>query len=378
MKSILSKIIITSAIMLIIFSSFALAAVKPEFYSNKFFMQLGSTQYLSGITNIDQSEYSKIQNSNPSVVQFQNGTQLKAISTGATTLTYTYGSEGEKIECYIEVTLNNSTFSPINPNAKKSVTITLSYGEYYTTINCDVGTTPTFPDVKREGYILEGWYKDANYNTKVSKTERFREDITLYAKWITEAEANTPNVSHSSLYDDIDYHWARNQIESVSYRGLFNGVTPRMFQPDKSMTRAMVVTVLGRLEEVEDTGRKVDFVDVPDGAYYENYLAWAVENNIVTGTSDTEFSPSKEITRQEMAIMMANYIKYKGYDYELKELYYKDVNDISTWALESVKILDNLKIMQGNSDGTYNPRKVATRAEIATIFFNYLNYIYSK
>lgn len=123
------------------------------------------------------------------------------------------------------------------------------------------------------------------------------------------------------------------------------------------------------------TGRTTDFIDVPKGAYYEEYVAWGLENKIVSGTSEDKFSPNKEITREEMAVMMANYVKYKGYDYELNELYFSDVDSISSWALESVKILNDLKIMQGNSDGTYNPKKVATRAEIATVFYNYLNFI---
>ena len=60
---------------------------------------------------------------------------------------------------------------------------------------------------------------------------------------------------------------------------------------------------------------------------------------------------------------------------KLNDLDFTDVDLISSWAVESVKILDDLKIMQGNDNGAYNPKKVATRAEIATIFFNYLNFI---
>jgi len=137
----------------------------------------------------------------------------------------------------------------------------------------------------------------------------------------------------------------------------------------------MVITVLGRLDEVEMTDRKTDFSDIPTGAYYEEYVAWGVENKIVSGTSEDKFSPNKEITREEMAVMMANYVKYKKYDYKVENIDFSDKDSISSWALESVKILNNLGIMKGNADGSYNPKKVATRAEIATVFYNYLNYI---
>ena len=121
----------------------------------------------------------------------------------------------------------------------------------------------------------------------------------------------------------------------------------------------------------------IQIVDRELKSYYEEYIAWGIENKIVTGTSENEFSPNREITREEMAVMMANYVKYKNFKYEVKEVYFSDADTISSWALESVKILNNLKIMQGNTDGTYNPKKVATRAEIATVFYNYLNYINS-
>ena len=381
-KKLIGKIVAMISIIAIACGSFALAVANktPTFNISKFKMKLGSTQKIAGIINVDASEYYRLESSNPSVVTIQDNGNLKALSTGISTLTYTYtnddGTEKE-IWCYVEVSSDNSTYSEINGSTTSKINITLNLGDYTTTIESASAAIPTLPKVEKEGYILEGWYKDSNYTEKVGEKERFNKDITLYAKWITEEEANKPVIPHSELYDDIDYHWARNYIESVSYRGLFNGVAERRFGPDETMTRGMVITVLGRLEGVEKTGRTTDFSDVAKGSYYEEYIAWGIENKIVTGTSEDEFSPNREITREEMAVMMANYVKYKNFKYEVKEVYFSDVDTISSWALESVKILNNLKIMQGNADGTYNPKKVATRAEIATVFYNYLNYINS-
>ncbi len=183
--------------------------------------------------------------------------------------------------------------------------------------------------------------------------------------------------SELSVIKEFKEHYNEEIIQLALKEAIFNGVSEKMFGPDETMTRGMVITVLGRLENIEKTGRTTNFTDVPKGSYYEEYIAWGIENKIVTGTSENEFSPDKDITREEMAVMMANYVKYKKFDYELKAIYFSDLDTISTWALESVKILNELKIMQGNSDGTYNPKKVATRAEIATVFYNYLNYINS-
>jgi len=379
-KKIIVKILSIVSIVAIFCSSFVMAAagVIPKFSASRFAMRLGSTQSISGIINVEVSDYAKIKSSNPSVVTVQSNGQLKALSTGISTLSYKYITEkGEEKEiwCYVEVSQADSTYSEIDSSNVTKIKITLELGDYTTTIESPSAAIPTLPEVKKDGYVLEGWYKDSSFTTKITERERFNKDTTLYAKWITTEEANKPTISHSSLYNDIDNHWAKNYIESVSYRGLFNGVSEKMFGPDKTMTRAMVITVLGRLDEVEMTDRKTDFSDIPTGAYYEEYVAWGVENKIVSGTSEDKFSPNKEITREEMAVMMANYVKYKKYDYKVENIDFSDKDSISSWALESVKILNNLGIMKGNADGSYNPKKVATRAEIATVFYNYLNYI---
>lgn len=373
------KFIGVITITLITIGSVVMAASSvPKFNFSKFNMKLGETQKISGILSVDNIQLENLKSSNPSVIKIKDAGDLKAVSTGISTVTYTYENDkGEPVEiwCHIEVKTTNGTYSEIGGTAVSKINITLVLGDYTSSIESGVGAIPKYPEVKRDGYVLEGWYKDADYTVKVLEKERFNKDTTLYAKWITTEEASKPIISHSTLYDDIDNHWARNYIESVSYRGLFNGVSEKMFGPDKTMTRAMVITVLGRLDEVEKTGRTTEFTDVPKGAYYEEYVAWGLENKIVTGTSEDKFSPNKEITREEMAVMMANYVKYKKFDYKLNELYFSDADEISSWAVEAVKILNDLKIMQGNSNGSYQPKKVATRAEIATVFFNYLNYI---
>lgn len=379
-KRFIGKILSILSIITLLCSSIALAVsdAMPKFNASKLNMKLGSTQSISGVIDLSAIDVSKLNSSNPSVVLIQSNGTLKALSTGISTLSYSYtNNDGEEkeIRCYIEVSENGSTYSEINGTTSTKIKITLELGDYTTTIESPVAAIPELPDVKKEGYVLEGWYKESQLINKLGDRERLSSATTLYAKWITEEEANKVTIPHSSLYDDIDYHWARNYIESVSYRGLFNGVSEKMFGPDKTMTRAMVITVLGRLDDIKLTGRKTEFKDVPSGSYYEEYVAWGLENKIINGTSENEFSPNKEITREEMAVMMANYVKYKNYKYELKNIDFTDKDQIATWALESVKILNNLKIMQGNSDGSYNPKKVATRAEIATVFYNYLNFL---
>lgn len=379
MKKVIGKILAIISIVTIAISSLAVAAISniPKFTETRLGMKLGTTQRISSITNIDPAEYYKLETSDSSVVSILDNGNLKALSTGLSKISYSYideKGETQNIYCYIEVSTNNSTYSEINGETASKIKVTLDLGGYTTVIESPSAAIFEFPDVKKEGYSLEGWYKDQNYTESVKKDERFNKDITLYAKWIVGEKAE-PVVTPSTLYDDINGHWARYNIEAVTNRNLFKGVADRMFGPEKTMTRAMVITVFGRLDKVELTGRTTNFKDVVPGSYYEEYVAWGVENKIITGTSEETFSPNKEITREEMAVMMANYVKYKNYKYEVEEIDFTDEMSISSWAVESVKILNTLGIMKGNTDGSYNPKKVATRAEIATIFYNYLNYI---
>lgn len=379
-KKFVGKVLAIISVITLTIGSVVMAGVMvPSFTKEEITMKLGSTLKISTLIKLEESKYDELKTSNSSVVSITEDGYLKAVSTGVAELTYSYiNSKGEEKEtsCYVEVSKDNGTFIQVDGSTTSKINITLEYGDYTTVIKSPTAAIPTYPEVTKDGYVLEGWYKDASYTVKVADNERFNKDITLYAKWITEEEANESTIRHSTLYDDIDNHWAINAIESVTHAGLFNGVSERLFGPEQTMTRAMVITVFGRLDGVEKTGRTTKFVDVPAGAYYEEYVAWGLENKIISGTSENEFSPNKEITREEMAVMMANYIKYKEFSYELKDVEFYDKDSIATWAIESVKILNNLKIMTGSTDGTYNPKKVATRAEIAKIFDNFIDFRY--
>ena len=101
-------------------------------------------------------------------------------------------------------------------------------------------------------------------------------------------------------------------------------------------------------------------------------MAWAVENGIANGVSETEFNPNRNITREELAVMFANYIKYTGKDYgEIEEIDYNDKETISPWAIDAVKTLKSYNVMKGNAENNFSPKAVATRAEVAVVFYNF-------
>ena len=181
--------------------------------------------------------------------------------------------------------------------------------------------------------------------------------------------------SNSSTFNDVDSHWAKDYILKAVELGLFAGVESDRFAPDMDTTRAMFVTVLGRLESVsEDTEGDIKFEDVNRDDYFYPFVAWAYENDIVEGISGERFAPEMNITREQMARLLYEFAKYKGI--ELKQIartQFTDEESISSWAVKSVNALSEAGIINGRTDGTFDPQGNATRAEIAAMLINFIN-----
>lgn len=168
-------------------------------------------------------------------------------------------------------------------------------------------------------------------------------------------------------FTDIDGHWGERDIIFTAVRGLFNGTGGGAFSPDVAMTRAMVVTLLGRLENAEPSGEASVFTDVETDSWYSDYVTWAHENGIVRGVSDTSFEPEREITRQELCTILYRYLTYRGWKPELKGLDYADKSDIADWAVDGVDACSALGLIRGYNS-LMRPLDVTTRAEGATVF----------
>jgi hypothetical protein len=170
-------------------------------------------------------------------------------------------------------------------------------------------------------------------------------------------------------FTDISEHWAKEYIVKSAEIGLFSGIEENIFAPDANTTRAMFVTVLGRLAGVSAiTNGATSFNDVDTDDYFAPYVKWAVENGIASGVGENCFAPNEDITREQVAVMLCNFTKNNGI--ELKKVYkaeFTDSGNISTWAEDSVKALAEAGIISGRSDSSFDPKGTATRAEIATM-----------
>lgn len=184
-------------------------------------------------------------------------------------------------------------------------------------------------------------------------------------------------VQGSSYYDDVRTDaWYYNAVTFVTDRGYFNGVSEMLFAPYIDMNRAMFVTVLGRMANV-DTSKYMGlaFSDLEAGMYYVPYVKWANENGIVLGRSDTIFDPEASITREEMAAIMYRYCAYIGMDMTPKNTVfmerYTDRNEISDWAVTYVEWAVGCGLMRGMTDHTIDPLEHATRAQVAQVIMNF-------
>ena len=151
------------------------------------------------------------------------------------------------------------------------------------------------------------------------------------------------------------------------------GTSTTEFSPNETLSRAMLITLLYKLDGATNTAKNY-FTDVEEGTWYTDAVAWAAANKIVSGVSATEFAPHKNITREEMAAMIKNYSDYKKYDTSKRADLSKfvDANGISSWAIEAIKWANAEGIINGTNDSRINPENTATRAEAATLITKYI------
>ena len=179
-------------------------------------------------------------------------------------------------------------------------------------------------------------------------------------------------------FTDITGHWAADNILFAASRGLLSGTSDTTFSPGTGMTRGMFVTALGRLAGINpDSYQTGKFTDVKADAYYAPYVNWAAQTGIVTGVTATTFAPDTNINREQMAVIMANYAKKLGYDLPLtlKAVTFADNANISSWAKDAVRAMQQAGILAGKNGNKFDPKGTATRAEVATVLRRFVEIV---
>ena len=244
------------------------------------------------------------------------------------------------------------------------------------TIDVDEGgTVSELPTPVKEGYKFEGWYTDEALTVPFTSETKVTADLKLYAKWTEETKDTDTDENAWPFKDVAENDWFYSAVKYVYENKLFSGVSDDMFAPNSPLTRAMLVTVLWRAENMPEADFEVPFNDVEADGYYYEALRWAASEGIVEGISETEFAPNDNITREQIAAIMFRYAKFKGNISEEESevlLEYDDTRDIADWALDAVKYCKAEGIMLGDDTNMFNPKNNATRAETASITQRFL------
>lgn len=186
--------------------------------------------------------------------------------------------------------------------------------------------------------------------------------------------AEPPHNGPSKDFADLDMDaWYIDAIDYALANGLMNGVGEGKFDPNGTTTRAMIVTMLYRLEASPAVSAENPFTDVADGAWYTDPIIWAASNSIVDGYGDGIFGPTNEITREQLAVILYRYAKYKEYDVSAAADLsgYDDAGKIGSWALDAMKWANAAGLVNGRTATTLAPEGKATRAETAAIFMRF-------
>ncbi len=177
-------------------------------------------------------------------------------------------------------------------------------------------------------------------------------------------------------FNDTKDSWANDYIEYTATRELFSGVGNQMFAPNQNMTRAMLVTVLGKLNEVNASNykNKSSFSDVKQDMWYAPYVAWATENGIVSGVGNNNFDPNEPVTREQMAVIISKFIKTNKYSFKNTQQVerFNDSGNISSWAKDDVTQIQKIGLMGGKTGNNFDPKAFATRAEVSTVFTKFI------
>lgn len=177
----------------------------------------------------------------------------------------------------------------------------------------------------------------------------------------------------SAAFTDVpeESHWAHASIDYCMENDLMLGTSETSFAPDASMTRAMVVSVLYRAAGSPETAGETPFTDLTQ-AWYADAVAWAYENDVVSGVSATAFAPNEPVTREQLAAILYRYAAVTETPDKTALDGFDDADEVSGWAREAACWAVETGLLRGVSATALAPGDTATRAQVAVLLQRFL------
>ena len=224
-----------------------------------------------------------------------------------------------------------------------------------------------------EGKEFAGWLAVDGYVYPAGNVANFSIDQTLKATWKDKAEVDV-----TEMFTDVEKNWAYPGIQYCVTHGIMGGMGDGTFAPTGTTTRAQIVQILYNLEGTPAVSGTTPFTDLTAN-WYKPAILWAYQNNVVAGTSPTTFAPDQPVTREQIAVILTQYmfhvLKMERTWTPADLSKFPDGANVSSWAKEAMQDVVALGLINGTKapDGKVylDPQGSAARQQVATILMNF-------
>ena len=246
-----------------------------------------------------------------------------------------------------------------------------------------VNSTPAYGSVELNGmyakvtanehYAIDSWNISPEGSVNVTQigTEFYFSNLTADCTFTVSFKEET---CVSAAFTDVDpTQWYHDSIDFAINNNMFHGISATQFDPDGTMTRAMLVTVLYRMAGSPVIIVKQEFSDVPVDSWYAAAVAWAKVTRIVDGIGNNLFAPNSNVTREQFATILCRYAKRNGADVYVENAVdsFADGSAVSDYAVDAMSWAVTYGLINGIGDNQLAPQGSATRAQVATILMRY-------
>lgn len=316
---------------------------------------IGGTKYtvkIKAVNAIGEGEYSTEKTATPK--KSSSGTPSGSTSTGST------GQSGGTTS--YTVTYDVGLHGTITSGSKTEAVASGKYPSKLPTVTA------------ASGYKFLGWSKTSGGAVIDPTTVKITSTTKFYAVYEEEKnqQGNSGSTATQNPFTDVTQNdWFYEYVISAYNSNLMNGVSANIFDPNGNVTRAMFITVLYRMEDSPENSGNTKFTDVEAGSWYDKAVAWGSANGIINGISETEFAPTENITREQVAAILYRFAVYKKWDVTQGGMKIREFNDfelISDYAVTAMTWAVNNGLMNGKGNNLIAPQDTATRAEAATLF----------
>lgn len=339
--------------------------------------ELYSADYLNGSNITFSLEFGSAKKVSPKLYEYAQGGEMLKISVSAqreitAPLAYSAVKYRKDIKGSEADYNSNCIYSVANNGARKNVSSFAAENGY---VYFEIGVSRLF--AKIVGELRDIKSNTSSDNTGNGSADNKKDDNTAKpspSDKPTDPKPDTkpddsPGTAEKISFSDVgDEHWASKYIYALAAKKIISGVGDGMFAPDANITREQFAKIIVEAFGLLDSDAKCDFNDVESGSWYERYVASAYKKGIINGMGDNYFGTGKNITRQDMAVMIERTAKYANIELaEPTSHEYNDINSVADYAAEAMLRLSSMGIISGFDDNTLRGSSNATRAQAAKI-----------